>query len=282
MNELQLSRFNTYAPFVRKLRLHITPDENEPNWDVVLAAVPNRPLLPGLRTLEWYTKHRQQQEGSKIVACIDPFLCESLLDIRTSAIQFVCLNPLHASQLLQRIAATSRGIQTLQIFINHPVHPENISPPGSYSKSFFAHIGLFHDLRVLRTTTLMLDPGMLQLLGELPRLDSLTVSALTELQRRANTSATDLELTAYSFPALRHLALYDVSSSTISQLWQIPSLVRRLVAIDIKLPLSSGRARSLICELICSICQNSPQTVQLHIDLREIGHVVISSAVVSA
>jgi hypothetical protein len=283
MNELQLSRFKIYAPLVRKLRLDIASNESKPNWEAILAAMPNRPLLPGLRTLALHAKYSQQQESSEIVACIDAFLCQSLLDIHTSTNDLVWLNPFHASWLLHRIAETSRGIQTLQIFISSRAHPENVPPLSPYSKSApFACIGLFRDLRSLRGTSMILDSGVLRLLGDLPRLESLMVWATSELHHRRQEheiSIADLDLTAYSFLALRHLAIYDVSSSVISQLWQTPCLVQRLVSIHIRFPFTT-EAHSLLCELICFICQNSLQTTQLDLDLQEIEEVVMSPTVV--
>ncbi|KAG8740116.1 hypothetical protein FRC10_004745 [Ceratobasidium sp. 414] len=95
----------------------------------------------------------------------------------------------------------------------------------------------------------MLDPGALQLLGTLPRLESLVIRNLlvNDPEEPENEKWPYLELSAYSFPVLKRPNMRYLPSSVISRLFH----------------------SSALNNLMRDICKAGPHVVELSLDSQE-------------
>lgn len=114
-------------------------------------------------------------------------------------------------------------------------YPDNLRLSGKYSvASLFSPISQFHNLRILYSSSVVLNPGILQVLGDLPHLESLTAYSVSNKGYLDNMQIevedneiliASLTLPGHSFPALQNLEIDCVPGEVISKLWQTPPLV---------------------------------------------------------
>jgi hypothetical protein len=272
MNQDQLSRFDTYAHLVKTIDLDFALPGAAAQCGVVLTTVLRRPLLPNLRELAVYAPPWQSQSSEIVVICAEAFLCTTLAGLRMSRPAAVWLNPWLTARLLQNMSNTSPNIETLEIFPGSKLYPKNVLEQGEYSDALlFAPIALFQNLRVLNSSSALLDPEVLQSLGSLPQLESIaihTISVAGWPQLEHEMSAFDLDLPAHSFPALRHLGIGLAPPSVISKLWCTSALVCQLVSIHIVLCVDTEDS---LYELVCAIFQGSPQLIEIDLRVPTIG-----------
>lgn len=135
-------------------------------------------------------------------------------------IYFLWMNPFDAGSLLVQIAHTCPDISKLELIAGNLRYPENLLSFGTYSKAaLFSSFGQLHNLRVLTSSTAILDPGVLRLLGNLPQLESITAYSVAERDVEADEiPIDDLTLLGHSFPTLRHLAVRRVPDLVVSKL----------------------------------------------------------------
>lgn len=277
-DEGQLIRFNKYTPLVQKLHIFIDADRNWPNWAMLLENVPIRPLLPNLRVLI-VGAQGSREDGSRVERCVKALLCPTLSDIRTMWGSVRYMDPVQAVGLLLGIARTCPNLSKLRLLVRHSEYPSDLGSLGTYFKAALViTIGRFQNLRVLSTSSTVLDPDILRLLGNLPHLESLAAASPPGAGRDdVQTWVDDYALPTQLFPALRHLKIYSVPSTIVSKLWKAAPLVQNLVSITVIF--MRGSTESLN-GLICDICRGSPFTVDLDLDLSDARNVEISSSVV--
>ncbi|KAF8593325.1 hypothetical protein BDV93DRAFT_516654 [Ceratobasidium sp. AG-I] len=280
-NQLRLARFNIYAPYVQRLESNTKNDLGSLGWDLLLSRVPTRPVLPNLRALT--INPCFAQNSARFIDYIHSFLCPTLSDVRTSLHWNPWMNPLGARDLLVRMAAICPGLTKLNIIPKISHHPDSLLKLGLYSPaSLFAPISQFQDLCVLYSSSAMLNPDTLRLLGDLPHLESLGAYSVS-IDEEGDEDADEVEspiasltLPEHSFPALRHLEIDHVPATVVSKIWQTPPLVRNLVSVKVQFTPSDT---ALLDNLICVICRGSPQTTNLELDLSQIQDVELSSTV---
>ncbi|KAG9100066.1 hypothetical protein FRC06_004572 [Ceratobasidium sp. 370] len=264
-----LARFNIYAPFVKELGLWPSY-EGEPIWYSLSNAVPHRPLLPDLRKLILDMPSRNNRLPHRFgspedLACANGFISPSLVDIRLLSGHSPWLYPDTASQLLKNIVDIAPELKTLHIDVQIDV--------GSIDATFHTIIQ-FQNLRALKCTSMMVDCEKLQLLGSLPRLESLQVVS-PHFSDRGDAPPGDWALPARSFPMLRHLSAHELPDSMIVQFWCLTSLVQSLVSVSVEF--QSGPSSS---EIICNICRCSVEMQELSLDLNQLDGREVPVAVI--
>ncbi|KAF8593170.1 hypothetical protein BDV93DRAFT_549617 [Ceratobasidium sp. AG-I] len=276
--QAQLARFNTYAPLIQKFQLNIDVDADLPNWAMLLANVPARPLLPNLRVLI-VGAQGSREDGSRVEKCVNALLCPTLSDIRTMWGCDRFMDPIQAAGLLLGMARICPNLSKLRLLARHSEYPSDLDSLGTYFKTaLLISISRFQNLRILSTSSVVLDPDILQLLGNLPHLEALTAaSPPTSGMSDDQLSISNYALPIHSFPALRHLKIYFIPSTVVSKLWQTAPLVQNLVSVAVIFMHDSIES---ISNLICDICRGSPLTVDLDLDLVEVGNVELSNNVV--
>ncbi|KAF8606196.1 hypothetical protein BDV93DRAFT_521043 [Ceratobasidium sp. AG-I] len=193
------------------------------------------------------------------------------------------LDPALVVVLLSGMARTCSNLSKLCMPFNHSQTPNNSNssnPPGIRLKdALLTSISQFHNLRVLRSNSTVLDPDILQSLGDFPHLESLIASSQSILDvNDEQNPVTDPALSIQSFPALRHLRIEPISSTMVSRLWRTASFGRNLVSVAIKF---RDGAIEYLNSLICDICRGSPLIMELELDLDEIKDFQLSNAVVN-
>lgn len=262
-NQDQLTRFSIYAPYVERLKSHAKTDRLNRNWDLLLTRVPTRPLLPNLRALgicPYYSQH-----SSRFIDYIDAFLCPTLSDVNMSLGYRLWMNPLETRELLVRMVATCPNMTSLNILPGSSHYPEDLSSLVPYSpSSVFTPISQFRDLRVLRTSSAVLNPDVLQLLGDLPCLESLWAYSLSTNDKKDDEIPIEsLELPEHAFPSFRNLQLDCVPREVVSKLWQTPALVQNLVSVRIQFTYDTESPS----DLICAVCEGSPNITDLELEV---------------
>ncbi|KAF8598800.1 hypothetical protein BDV93DRAFT_512188 [Ceratobasidium sp. AG-I] len=281
----RLARFSIYAPFIQKLKANAEEGTSCLCWELLLSNVPTRPLLPNLRDLDVNPSFKEQ-DSSRIVKYIGAFLCPTLSVVHTSQSYHLWINPLEARDLLVQMATTCPNLTKLNILVGNSQHPIHLLELGPYSpSSLFTPLSRFHRLRVLRSSSAVLYPDVLQLLGSLPHLESLTAYSHLEayLLRSDNDNTEDdeipianLTLPEHSFPSLRNLEVDCVPGIVVSKLWQMPPLVQDLVSVRVHF-MHDDDAEAL-SQLVCTVCQGSPHVTDLALDLVKSGGTELSSA----
>lgn len=267
-----------YAPFIQRLELNTDIDAGGPSWELLLARVPTRPLLPNLQALA-IGPSSSDQTSSRVIACVDAFLCPSLSDIRTAWRYELWMNPIEAGGLLSRMTSTCPNLRKLLILFGNSRYLDDLRWLVAYSTAgLFYPISHFRDLRVLHSSTVVLNPDILQLLGNLPHLESLIIDPVpNQSVGDDEIPITSLSLPKDSFPALRNLEVYRVPAIVIRKLWQTPPLVQKLVSVGVKPTLDSTEALN---DMVRVVCQGSPQITDLKLDLSKTTDVEISMPVV--
>ncbi|KAF8609085.1 hypothetical protein BDV93DRAFT_541423 [Ceratobasidium sp. AG-I] len=160
-------------------------------------------------------------------------------------------------------------------------HSVDLRSSGVYSTAnFFTPISQFRDLRFLRSSSAVVNARVLQLLGNLPRLESLAACSpcvdgdddKDDLILIAN-----LVLPERSFPSLRGLEIDCVPGTVLSKLWQTSPLVRNLVSVRVQFMAHNTESPS---DLVCMICQGSPHITDLDLDLNRVGDTALSNVAV--
>ncbi|KAF8605609.1 hypothetical protein BDV93DRAFT_554462 [Ceratobasidium sp. AG-I] len=257
-DRIQLNRFNIYAPFVRNLKSGMD-DEAVANWLILLAKVPNRPLLPLLQVLN-IRPRVSEQHGPQIVEYAEALLCSTLSNIR---IAWDCyglrIDPVDATHLLGQMVRICPNLTNLYLNVEESDYFNHLRSLGTYTKPGpLSFVSQFLNLRVLSTSSMALNHNVLQLLGHLPCLEQLRVHSVMD----DDISITNMVIPSNSFPSLRHIELDCVSALVMSKLWQTIPLVQKLVSVVVEL---MGGSDEAIDKLICDICQGSPFITDLEL-----------------
>ncbi|KAG9101806.1 hypothetical protein FRC06_002591 [Ceratobasidium sp. 370] len=269
----RLSRFEFYAPFVKELFLH-SAFKKKPNWHSLSNAVSHRPLLPNLSRLILDVPSEQKYSSytfgsTEDLACLNAFICPSLVDIRLPSGFSLWLFPDAASGLLKNVVDTAPELKVLHICIH--IDMGNVD-------AAFRNIARFRNLRALKCTSVMIDGEKLRSLGTLPQLESLQIVSAEDVGLSDDEDRVppgDWMLPAQSFPMLRHLSVYELPDSMVAQLWRLTSLVRSLVSVGVKFQSESSSS-----EIIRTICRCSPEMQELSLDLSDLDDQVVPATVV--
>ncbi|KAG8751988.1 hypothetical protein FRC12_012165 [Ceratobasidium sp. 428] len=285
LDQQSISRFNFYAPLVRKITVAPTEEETKVAWRFLLRRVPRHPLLPRLRQLAldigWYRDY----EPLEALTCTMALLCPSLVEISGPSHRDAWIEPPLASLLLQVLAQTAPDLEGLRLLVFS-------QKQVSYAKSsLFSNLAAFRNLRALQCSTAMIDSPVLSLLGTLSELQSLIINAPTadnfnsERDNGApedNLSLEDLVLPPHSFPKLRHLNVLFLPCEVVSQLWNSAPLVQQLISVDVCFHPDADTPSNGITvnDTICDICRGSPDTIELCLDAYDVQYIELSTAAI--
>lgn len=159
------------------------------------------------------------------------------------------------------------------------LYPDDLCSLGAYyTASLFSPIAQFCELHVLYSSSVVLNPSILQLLGNLPHLKSLTAYSVSNQRvEEEQILIASLTLPDHSFPALQNLKIDCISETVISKLWQTPPLVQKLMAVRVKPTFEPSY--EVWNDLICAVCHGSPEITDIELDLVQTEYVELSSAV---
>ncbi|KAF8598805.1 hypothetical protein BDV93DRAFT_547202 [Ceratobasidium sp. AG-I] len=274
-NHDELARFAIYAPFVQKLESNTETETGSLGWELLISRVPARPLLPNLRALAIISQRRGER-NYRIIEYVDAFLCPTLSSIYVTRGYNTWMNSFKARDLLVRMTAICPGLTKLSILPGNSRLLDSSSLLSPHSPaSLFAPINQFRDLCAFHSGSAILNFDVLQLLGDLPCLESLgAYSPSTDYEVDDDIQVANLVLPDHSFPALRHLEINCVPVTVMSKLWQTPPLVRNLKSVKIQLLNDDSEVLS---RLICIICQGSPGMTEVDLDLVEVEWLELSS-----
>jgi hypothetical protein len=247
-----MARFHFYAPFIKclsvfdyfeSLALH--------NWDSLITYSQTRELLPNLVELSFYPNNLQPEfpwllafasRSSRIVKLYKPSNPQ-LLDASTTG------------TLLQNLASRCPNLWELE-FYSEPDYSdddesEDISQSGR--PHVFAPLGTFHRLYRLTSTPAVIQSQALQLLAQLPNLNTLWIRADSHVIPWDPSLCEPLPVGA--FPALDNCSLDFETSRDVRAFWELVPLAILTGAYISIHSISDGDE----CQFIPILCRASPQ-----------------------
>ncbi|CAE6439068.1 unnamed protein product [Rhizoctonia solani] len=278
LDSQSLTRFNLYAPFVKRIVRHHRNKQSNVAWDRLLNLVDARPILPNLEALSVSLDNRLNQfQGS--IPCLEAYLSPTLVEIddpRTSD-AYLYMEPLDLARLLSEIAQKCPHLNTLKLqSVTDRPYVEETHGLDELARS----LGKFRHLRVVRLGLAVLNPKVIVVLASLPNLESLSLNE-SSFGRTMPGSDEDLDhlsisLLPGSFPALRHLGLYVHYGFKIAcDIWGITGLVRGLTSVSVHALSNCPPAQ--LGELIRAISQSSPLVTSLHIECTHAPEIALLS-----
>ncbi|KAF8596217.1 hypothetical protein BDV93DRAFT_77190 [Ceratobasidium sp. AG-I] len=250
-------RFDFYAPLVKRLEIFHEPfySDTSPGWSWLINYTKQRPLLPNLRHLIF--------DSSTLPSglfWVNVFLFPTLLSIQDHA--SLCRRTLSynvAASFLSNISARCPVLHELSLF---PDCDEGETEPWVLNPSvllFHPHLSSLRNLRTLCTTMIIFNGAALQVLGELPQLDTLKIRKLENSDFDIPISSATLP--ADAFPALRNLCLPKLDISEFETIWTVQQLIARPVRLEVCF--SSLALETDPETLLSEVSQHSPQISDL-------------------
>ncbi|KAG8781286.1 hypothetical protein FRC12_022031 [Ceratobasidium sp. 428] len=267
---VELTRFRLYSSFVKMLRA-------DGSYSINFSDHLPTPLLPNLQHL---ILHVRGSTGAKYINWVSRLLTPSLKELKLLSVDQQHTSEPHGFldlawldldtylSLVDKVSASCPQIQALRIFGAGQGHKgpgwtdlwrnwitarhsqQMIDSVDSMSNHFhafypnyisFDKLAGLHHLRSLSVTVPYIGQAMLQNLGQLPRLDNLSLHInIPMLQPLGHTP---IILPADSFPSLRHLALYRPHPSVFELFLQPCSLFRNLLTARVHIESSQGDDR---------------------------------------
>ncbi|CAE7176713.1 unnamed protein product [Rhizoctonia solani] len=290
---LDLARLSFYAPYIKYLDIPLTTtiDAYE-NWDQFLASTRTTDLLPNLQHLKLIFTWRTNEETiiGDTLKWVTAFLSSSLLSLEiypdfgwNASIHrfghaFIGLD--RATQLLHALSEKCSRLSSLAILpgditthssmwldtTTYGAGAEVVPASAIFHKE---HIRLdlifprFEYLRDLSATPSILESRVFRALGDLAYLETLSIRGfpITDLQGNCYKVASNLELTAHSFPALRHLDLLNLHYKVVINICRHKPLARALRRLRPINWWSTGRQRHT--ELLDSLIEHDSAIDQL-------------------
>ncbi|KAF8604782.1 hypothetical protein BDV93DRAFT_543772 [Ceratobasidium sp. AG-I] len=236
---IDMSRFNTYAPFIKHLEI-VSSAENGTslrlgeNAQSFLASARTATLTPNLAKLAVVVSEINSEEH---VHWVEMFLSSSLLDIElvyySGTSRWVGLNSASVLGLLEKISYRCPNLQQLEVFPSGGVTDDRFDGSTTPNPeqlelldSLRARISSFRNLRTFKSSVFILRPGILSALGELPHLEMLSINGNCR-----ESHIVGLALPDSSFPALRTLELRNLHWANLQYLSSFTPLVRQLTKI---------------------------------------------------
>ncbi|KEP48919.1 hypothetical protein V565_112460 [Rhizoctonia solani 123E] len=278
LDSQSLTRFNLYAPFVKRIVRHHRNKQSNVAWDRLLNLVDARPILPNLEALSVSLDNRLIQcQGS--IPCLKAYLSPTLVEIddpRTSD-AYLYMEPLDLARLLSEIAQECPHLSTLKLQ-SATGRPYILEMHGS--DELARSLGKFRQLRVVRLGLAVLDPKVIVVLSSLPNLESLSLNESSFHGIRPGSDEDvdplSISLPPGSFPALRHLGIYVHYGFKIAyDIWGITGLVRGLTSASVHA--LNDCSRTQLRELIRAISQSSPLVTSLHIECTRASEIALLS-----
>ncbi|KAH7329807.1 hypothetical protein B0J17DRAFT_679763 [Rhizoctonia solani] len=252
---LNLSRFNIYAPSIKRLSLPLTihVDEYE-NWEAFISCTIPVDLLPNLESihLSFPRNHPHQNYetkiGSDLVNWVISFLSSSLstlvmvplppnVSFHPQTSDWIDLRLFH--KLLLLVSQKCPNIHTLQILPGDVLRESgyrwnsSVVQRLSFSSSPWengAVILPLSNLVSLLVSSFVLNPGVLHAIAKLPALESLHILGMDNDHMMY---CSNLQLPAQSFPALTHLELNRLTKETIINICKLGPFVQTLCSLSI-------------------------------------------------
>lgn len=243
-NQVDFSRFDIYAPFVRRLNVYgMTVQHYQVSgWHPLNRRSQSRPLLPNLVSLN--LQAASDISGLDQIMWIQTFLSPSLVNIQVAPVlpgspqgstfsYTPRISPLATSVILQSIVERCPKLMRLSLFMSEALvgDPHDGETPllsCMWKKPFYEHL---HDLPLLTEltcTTLMLEHDSLGVLGSIPQLRRLIVHTSAGAPLRSQT------IPDSCFPALKQLHLRGVNPYDIIVILNITPMMRQLVTLELK------------------------------------------------
>ncbi|KAG8700692.1 hypothetical protein FRC11_012736 [Ceratobasidium sp. 423] len=228
-----LSRYNIYASWVQELELFGKGSEEIINLHPFLTLLDGHPPLPNLQRLTAY--NTIPISSNQVMGFINMFICPSLIDIRTvlhkdeNGVLRTSRSRVSSSSVpafLTNIKETCPRIRVLE-FYPEPASADNHFRQYTPSDQCRSALSSFLNLRSFSSTTYILDPTVLSILGSLPHLESLGIRG-SPIEH----SVLDKQLSIPEtwFPVLKDLRLYDVHHEDIQAIWNQPNIVKKLTS----------------------------------------------------
>ncbi|EUC61352.1 hypothetical protein RSOL_391880 [Rhizoctonia solani AG-3 Rhs1AP] len=287
---LDLSRFNIYAPHVKRLtlcRMHVDAYDG---WDRFLGCTRSVDLLPNLEAIYFPTSHistytlNDERIDTTSANWAIAFLSTSLkslvqapLDVTHPAriatplwLDFNSFNSLMTSVAQKCPHLCSLSILPAQVKLKYAASRFNLEPaaqimfscdyPDIYSS--FLQLG---NLTSLLISAAILCPEGLAALSDLPKLASLcVVSHMSDRQTRCD----GLQIPDKAFPALKHLELSGLKWKTIFNLCNAKPLIVGLQSVIIihRHPRSSdAEGAKGFSDILASLAAHSPNITTLSV-----------------
>ncbi|KAG8737572.1 hypothetical protein FRC10_008051 [Ceratobasidium sp. 414] len=272
-NTTDLTRFNIHSRFIRTLRTSGPYIINFPGgWPSSDSETSSQPLLPNLERLVVNTFGTAEEDHVKWVPrLLHPGLLgfEMLsLDLSNAEGQYEehsWLDQDTSFDLIDQISRTCPRIEALHIFPRGLAQSRADSCVAAYD-----NISKLQHLRSFTFSGTVVHEKLLQVLGQLPRLETLTLCAdWAEIWEYDQSS---LNVPDDSFVSLRHLYLYGLDESAMSRVCKASPLFRNLVTAVIIFDDQdfdenmSDTIRSVVA--VMSLDRNSPHLQNLTIHPR--------------
>ncbi|CAE6374946.1 unnamed protein product [Rhizoctonia solani] len=225
------SRYDLYAPWVQELELYGGYYVEVTNPRKLPSFFNGRVPLPNLQRLTASTS--APIGGKDLVDFFDTFVCPSLTELRTvipnkglPVADFLRVVSSDVPALLQKIKVNCPQIQVLEFYPDGMARFDQLGNeryvPTAQCKSVLQS---FSSLRSFSSTTYILKPEIIGILGSLPCLESLGIRGMP-----TEPSVLDEELSIPEtwFLVLKHLRLYEISPDDIKSLWNQPTIAKKL------------------------------------------------------
>lgn len=228
-----LTRFNIYAPWVRRLEIFGGGcSQDIRNSGPLLNILTGRPLLPNLRIL---TTHIGAEISSKdllwfINLCFSPTLVEIRTILHKRGLPSR-ISPAAAPGFLQNIRNTCPQIEILEFYPEDSEYGSNLTGVETYyipGNEYRITLASFSNLRSFTSTMYILQPETFSVLGNLPNLESLGIHGCREYDP---VLAEGMNVPETWFPMLKILRLNEVHPFDITILWNQPTIARKLISI---------------------------------------------------
>ncbi|KAG8699131.1 hypothetical protein FRC08_005489 [Ceratobasidium sp. 394] len=240
---IDFSRFDVYAPFVRRLRVYGRTARyfKGERRRVCISRAQRGVLLPNLTSITMLTS--DLYPDSDALFWLDLFLKPSLCELRLAPIAKAYTSWVSypaTSALLGKLVTVCPTIEKLEFY---PLDIKRLSGKNTDSSTGMLwspgprpDFSAFTQLRRVTSTISILDDGGLAALGALPRLGFLSIHGCS------GESPKDLQLDIPedSFPSLSQLNLLEVNTTNLPAIMGVKQLVRGLTSLR----LSQGFGRS--------------------------------------
>ncbi|CAE6507203.1 unnamed protein product [Rhizoctonia solani] len=219
-----LSRYYIYAPWVQELEIFGGYSQEVFYAGPFLNLLCGNPPLPNLRRLTACTG--ADTRSRPMMNFFDMFMIPSLTEVRTifnSKDHPTYTYPSLVAYFLDKVQKICPKIQVLELYPR--TNDFYLSRPFTLSDHSCSAIQSFSNLRSFTSTSCVLKPKPLGVLGSLPYLESLSIRGFGMEDR---TIDEQLSIPGDQFRRLVDLRLYGIHPQDINLLWGQPSLVKKL------------------------------------------------------
>ncbi|KAF8602100.1 hypothetical protein BDV93DRAFT_509561 [Ceratobasidium sp. AG-I] len=270
------TRFALYAPLVISLRINEKYEELPTviGWQPLFQRIRNRSLLPNLRTLRI---DRCAVAPPFTHSTLAVMWATALLSPSLEAFDLICedeeepvpVTYLPGSAIMSAILEVCPSLQKLSLFPAKDTENESDDQFHLlnllHTKPLLSYFSGLQHLSELVTSTYMLSPEALRVLGALPRLKRLTFQMdFIERVRLPD------DLPDNAFPVLEHLALRSLEPDEIQGVLSVLPLVEKLTSLEIATYFTDGDGDNIEDEEslaggILLFLENTPHLTHLEI-----------------